>query len=96
MVPGTERVDLSERTLRLSAVVTLSAITAGDVVTIISLFLCTQAKEVSIAYPVKDGVAGLKLALKRICKESAAAAREGYKLIILTDRRAGPDYVPVR
>ncbi|CAG5124464.1 unnamed protein product, partial [Candidula unifasciata] len=54
-----------------------------------------RSKEVSIAYPVKDGVAGLKLALKRICKESAAAAREGYKLIILTDRRAGPDFVPV-
>uniref|UniRef100_A0A0B7BD51 glutamate synthase (ferredoxin) n=1 Tax=Arion vulgaris TaxID=1028688 RepID=A0A0B7BD51_9EUPU len=54
-----------------------------------------RAKEVSITYPVSDGLEGLKPALKRICEESAAAASEGYKLIILTDRKAGADFVPV-
>uniref|UniRef100_A0A2C9JI59 glutamate synthase (NADH) n=1 Tax=Biomphalaria glabrata TaxID=6526 RepID=A0A2C9JI59_BIOGL len=54
-----------------------------------------NAKEVNTVYPVTEGIAGLRPALKRICEESAAAAASGFRLLILTDRKAGPENVPV-
>ncbi|XP_025097686.1 putative glutamate synthase [NADPH] isoform X1 [Pomacea canaliculata] len=54
-----------------------------------------KSKQIDIVFPVTDGAEGLLPALRRICKESEQAAREGYMLIILSDRNAGPDFVPV-
>ncbi|GFN84677.1 glutamate synthase [NADH] [Plakobranchus ocellatus] len=54
-----------------------------------------NAKQVDMVFPVTDGTAGLKKALNKICKDSAEAAESGYKLIILTDRMAGTDFVPI-
>ena len=60
------------------------------------LFVCRQSKQIDIVYPEEEGADGLLPALKRICQESAEAARSGYKLIILSDRKASPEMVPVR
>ncbi|XP_005109373.2 putative glutamate synthase [NADPH] [Aplysia californica] len=54
-----------------------------------------KSKVIPMVYPVSEGPEGLKPALLRICEESAAAAEEGFKLIVLSDRSAGQDNVPV-
>jgi hypothetical protein len=46
-------------------------------------------------YAANEGADGLLPALKRICQQAADAARKDYKLIILSDRIAGPEWVPV-
>ena len=35
-------------------------------------------------------------AIDRICAEAAAAVREGYTLLVLSDRIAGKEFVPIR
>ena len=37
-------------------------------------------------YPVKDGVEGMKAALDELCRQSETACREGYNIIVLSDR----------
>ena len=54
-----------------------------------------QSKQIDIVYPVQEGADGFLPAIKRICREAAEAARNEYKLIILSDRKAGPGLVPV-
>ena len=48
-----------------------------------------------MVFPVLDKTAGLVPALNRICSEAAEAAEEGYQLIVLSDRNAGNDLVPI-
>ena len=57
--------------------------------------VCLQSKQIDIVYPVQEGADGFLPAIKRICREAAEAARSEYKLIILSDRKAGPGLVPV-
>ena len=57
--------------------------------------MCSQSKQIDIVYPVEEGADGFLPAIKRICLEAAEAANSGYKLIILSDRKAGPGLVPV-
>ncbi|KAK7108161.1 hypothetical protein V1264_015947 [Littorina saxatilis] len=54
-----------------------------------------KAKQIDIVYPVGDGPEGLLPAIKRICQESAEAANQDFKLLILSDRKAGPERIPV-
>lgn len=49
-----------------------------------------------MVYPVNEAADGLLPALKRICDEACSAAEKGYSLVILSDRKAGRDYIPVR
>ena len=49
-----------------------------------------------MVYPVKEGADGLLPALKRICDEACSAAENGYALVILSDKKASRDYIPVR
>lgn len=44
---------------------------------------------VDITYPVSDGVEGLVPALDRIADECCQAAKDGYQLLVLSDRNAG-------
>ena len=55
-----------------------------------------KAKVLDIVYTASHGHRGLQPALDKVCAEACAAALDGYQLIVLTDRNAGPDYVPVR
>ncbi|MEQ9406652.1 MAG: glutamate synthase large subunit [Fuerstiella sp.] len=54
-----------------------------------------RSRVIDITYPKSEGVAGLKPALDRICEEAREAIRDGYSLIVLSDRAIGPDRVPV-
>src|SRR5499425_3065490 len=46
-------------------------------------------------WPAEHGAAGLKDALDTLCVRAEAVVREGINIIILSDRRAGPDHVPM-
>ncbi|MFO0179738.1 MAG: glutamate synthase large subunit [Planctomyces sp.] len=54
-----------------------------------------KARVIDITYPFEEGIAGLRTALDRICGEAREAIREGYSLIVLSDRRVSAERVPV-
>jgi len=54
-----------------------------------------KARVIDITYPFAEGIAGLRTALDRICAEAREAVREGYSLIVLSDRRVSAERVPV-
>lgn len=54
-----------------------------------------QTHVVDITYPLGDGVQGLVPALDRIAAECCKAAKDGYQLLVLSDKKAGPDRLPV-
>ncbi|CAL4100267.1 unnamed protein product [Meganyctiphanes norvegica] len=54
-----------------------------------------RACVIDISYPMNEGVEGLVPALDRICEEASNAAAKGYTLIVLSDRQAGPNRLPV-
>lgn len=54
-----------------------------------------KSQTIDIVYPVQDGVNGLIPALDRICKEASEAVENGCAFIVLTDRAAGRDHVPI-
>ncbi len=47
-------------------------------------------------YLVEEDVRGLVPALDRICMEAANAVKQGYRLIVLSDRKADHDRVAIR
>ena len=51
-----------------------------------------RSKTIDITYERADG---LKPSLERICGEARQAIRDGYSLIVLSDRATGPDRIPV-
>ncbi|KAK6187782.1 hypothetical protein SNE40_005732 [Patella caerulea] len=53
-----------------------------------------KTKVLDMVYPVEHGAEGLLPALQRLCKEAAVAA-EDHQLIIMSDRKAGPEYLPI-
>ncbi|XP_012539553.2 putative glutamate synthase [NADPH] isoform X1 [Monomorium pharaonis] len=54
-----------------------------------------RTKVIDITYPVEDGPGGLLKTLNRVHDEANAAARNGYQLLVLSDRQGGPTRVPV-
>ncbi|XP_063821102.1 uncharacterized protein LOC135071248 [Ostrinia nubilalis] len=54
-----------------------------------------KTKVIDCTYDYKDGPTGLEPALSQISSEAHAAASSGYQLLVLSDRAAGPDRVPV-
>ncbi|GAB5440850.1 MAG: glutamate synthase large subunit [Fuerstiella sp.] len=54
-----------------------------------------RSQVIDITYEKSAGQAGLQPALDRICDEARQAIKDGYSLIILSDRNVGPDRVPV-
>lgn len=50
-----------------------------------------KTKVIDITYPVEDGPDGLLKTLHRVDNEANQAAREGYQLIVLSDRQAGAE-----
>ncbi|RME83253.1 MAG: hypothetical protein D6775_08630 [Caldilineae bacterium] len=51
--------------------------------------------ELDMTFPVEEGVAGLEPALDRLCQEAATAIHNGHSLLLLSDRAAGPERVPI-
>ncbi|XP_018340972.1 PREDICTED: putative glutamate synthase [NADPH] isoform X1 [Trachymyrmex septentrionalis] len=54
-----------------------------------------RTKVIDITYPLEDGSGGLLKTLDRVNNEANAAARDGYQLLVLSDRRGGPTRIPV-
>ncbi len=54
-----------------------------------------KTRTIDITYPRSEGVAGLKPALDRICREASAAIEAGDSLIVLSDRACDKDRVPM-
>ncbi|MEM5948902.1 glutamate synthase large subunit, partial [Spirochaetia bacterium 38H-sp] len=54
-----------------------------------------KSKLIDITFPKTEGPSGLEKCLDRIEKEAEEAIKDGYSLIILSDRGAGKDRVPV-
>ena len=54
-----------------------------------------RARTLDITFPRGSGEAGLRDALARIEAEATGAIDEGYSLIVLSDRGAGPDRVAI-
>ncbi|KAH0945164.1 hypothetical protein HN011_004136 [Eciton burchellii] len=54
-----------------------------------------KTKVIDITYPVEDGPGGLLKTLDRVNNEANTAAKNGYQLLVLSDRQGGPSRVPV-
>ena len=54
-----------------------------------------DTKTLDITYPAEQGAAGMEAALDALCERAEAAVRGGYNIIILSDRSAGPDRIPM-
>jgi glutamate synthase (NADPH/NADH) large chain len=54
-----------------------------------------RSKIIDITWPRIEGAEGLEPALQRIRQEAEQAVDEGYSLVVLTDRAAGKDRIPV-
>jgi glutamate synthase (NADPH) large chain len=54
-----------------------------------------DTRTLDVSYPVEQGAAGMKEALARLCERAEAAVRGGYNIIVLSDRQAGPDRIPI-
>ena len=54
-----------------------------------------RAHTIDITWPVGNGADGLEAALERICAEADAALAGGANILVLSDRGAGPERVPI-
>jgi glutamate synthase (NADPH) large chain len=54
-----------------------------------------DARTLDATYPAEDGAAGMRTALDRLCSEAEQAVNDDINIIILSDRRVGPDRVPI-
>jgi glutamate synthase (NADPH/NADH) large chain len=54
-----------------------------------------RTKTLDIVYPVVNGVKGMKPALKALCEHAENKVREGYNILILSDRKVDADNVGI-
>src|SRR5437867_4122616 len=54
-----------------------------------------KSRTLDTTWPAEQGADGLKEALDRLCARAEAAVREGINIIILSDRRAGAENIPM-
>ncbi|MEN3380887.1 MAG: glutamate synthase large chain, partial [Hyphomicrobiales bacterium] len=54
-----------------------------------------DTKTLDITYPAEQGAAGMKAALATLCERAEAAVNGRYNIIILSDRHAGPERIPI-
>jgi glutamate synthase (NADPH) large chain len=54
-----------------------------------------DTKTLDVTYPAEDGAPGMRDALERLCEHAESAVRGGYNIIILSDRQAGPERIPI-
>jgi glutamate synthase (NADPH/NADH) len=55
-----------------------------------------KTKVIDCVFSVDDGKDGLFNAIDRICEEACQAAKSGFTLLVLSDRKADGLHVPVR
>jgi glutamate synthase (NADPH) large chain len=54
-----------------------------------------RTRTIDITYPASESEGALQKAIERICHEADVAVREGYSLVVLSDRNAGPERIPI-
>jgi glutamate synthase (NADPH/NADH) large chain len=54
-----------------------------------------KSRTLDTTWPAETGAAGLKDALDALCARAEGAVREGINIIVLSDRRAGADNIPI-
>ncbi|MSQ22732.1 MAG: glutamate synthase large subunit, partial [Dehalococcoidia bacterium] len=54
-----------------------------------------RAKTLSALFSLKEGPGSLERAVDRLCQEADQAAREGYAILILSDRDMDSDHAPI-
>jgi glutamate synthase (NADPH/NADH) large chain len=54
-----------------------------------------DTKTLDITYPAEQGAPGMKAALAALCERAEAAVNGRYNIIILSDRHAGPERIPI-
>ncbi|MCU7812289.1 MAG: glutamate synthase subunit alpha, partial [Candidatus Thiodiazotropha sp. (ex Notomyrtea botanica)] len=54
-----------------------------------------HTKTLYITYPVADGASGMKAALDALCELAEQKVREGYNILILSDRRVDADNIAI-
>jgi glutamate synthase (NADPH/NADH) large chain/glutamate synthase (ferredoxin) len=54
-----------------------------------------RSHTIDITWPVREGRDGLEPAIDRVCAEADAALAGGANILVLSDRAAGPDRVPI-
>ena len=55
-----------------------------------------QTKVLNTVYDVEDDTEGLVPAIDHVCQEAAEAVQDGYTLLVLSDKKAGQNFVPIR
>jgi glutamate synthase (NADPH/NADH) large chain/glutamate synthase (ferredoxin) len=54
-----------------------------------------ESDTLDATWPVAEGAAGLKRAMERLCREASDALERGDNILIISDREAGHDRVPI-
>ena len=54
-----------------------------------------DTRTLDVSYPAEQGAAGMQEALAKLCERAESAVRGGYNIIVLSDRQAGPDRIPI-
>ena len=54
-----------------------------------------RGREIDITWPRAKGAAGIDASLRRISRDAETAVDEGVSVLVLSDREAGPDRVPI-
>ncbi len=54
-----------------------------------------KSRFLDTTWPAEHGASGLKDALDKLCARAEAAVREGINIVILSDRRAGAENIPM-
>lgn len=53
------------------------------------------AKTIDTTFDKSEGIEGYEATLNRICSEASQAIRDGYRVVVLSDRAIGADRVPI-
>jgi glutamate synthase (NADPH) large chain len=54
-----------------------------------------RTKTISICYAVEQGAAGMKPAVAALCAAAERAVRDGYNILVLSDRATDADHIPI-
>ncbi|MBK5966604.1 glutamate synthase large subunit [Thiocystis minor] len=54
-----------------------------------------RTRTLHMVYPAPDGAEGMAPALDRLCHEAEQAVRDGFNILILSDRNTNRDHIPI-
>ena len=54
-----------------------------------------RTQTIDTTWPASEGAAGMEKAVERICREATEAVLADFTILILSDRAAGPDRIPI-